>query len=388
MINLGLSRKEYKKFCKLLLSNHYLYIRVQLLDLSHNYIDDLSDRLVDGQVNVDADADVTRTLDMVLFDPRKSVSLSSNSPAKTALDVDRMLKVWYCIAPPDMSTWYNVPVFCGPITDMERNGTLISVVASGKESMLFASMWKTRTFKKGLTKTTVLKRILNLAGETKVSIPDLDERIPRNLSLGLESAPWPQGRSLAVGLKRQLFYDGRGVARLRLIPAKSVWKFNNNVLKTEPKIGYDMEDFHNAVMVVGAKPKGAKKRIRIRRVAGRSHPLSPFKFIRNGIPGYRPLVIKDDGIRSKSKARAVAKRELNAALIQSVDVQFDSLVIPHLEPLDCCQLDTPEFSMDFQLRKFTIPLVASGVSNIGTIKRAIPSRRPMSGGRRKKRNGR
>src|SRR5690606_5804143 len=95
MLDLGLSSSQKKRFHALLASHHSIYIRLQIMDLEHGYLDDISDQLIDGQVTVDASADVTRSLSLDLLDPRNTLHLDSDSPSAGALFADRMIRVIY-----------------------------------------------------------------------------------------------------------------------------------------------------------------------------------------------------------------------------------------------------------------------------------------------------
>lgn len=381
MISLGLKRSEYKEYLALLKSNHCLHVRVQMLNLSHGYIGDISNRLMDGQVNIDADAEITRSLEVDFFDPNGSLRIAPEDPDEGAVYMDRMVRVIYCIAPPDKSKWFEVPVFCGPITKVNRDDVIVKIEAQGKETLAQNDVWKTHTYKKGLTKSTVIRRILvQMAGERKLTIADSSSRLPRNLSVGANTSPWKSARRLASGLSMQLFYDGRGVARLRKRPTRRLFTFDESNILTKPQISYDASNAKNAILVIGAKPKGSKKRIRVRRVAPRAHPLSPWSIGRKNadgdfVPRYLPLVIEDSGIRSKKHAKSVAAKRLRSELIEAVEATFDCLPAPHLEPLDVFHIQTSEFASDARLRKMTIPLTADGVGSIGVLKRTTPRRK-------------
>jgi hypothetical protein len=387
MIPLGLRKAQLNQLHDLLESSHNIYIRVRLLDLEHKYIADLSNRFVDGQVNIDADAEVTRSLDIVIADPNKSINIDADSPDEGAMYLNNMISVVYVVHSPSGHLSFDIPVFCGPIDQLSRNGAFIDVTCLGKESLSMANMWKSRSFKKNLAKTHVIKIILNsIMGENKTNVPERKARLPRNLSLGRANKPWVAAKWLASSMGCQLFYDGRGVARFRAMPSKSVFVFREKNMTSVPEFGYDLSDVVNAVEVIGAKPKGAKHKLRLRMVAPRSHPLSPFRLGRNGVPRVLPLFIEDDQLKNKREMRARAKRELRNGLLEAIDAAFDSLPIPHLEELDVSRLSVDDYAMSFRLRTMTIPLVASGTSSIGYLKRVTPPRGRRAVRRKRKRN--
>lgn len=382
MLNIGLTAAQQKQFHDLLASHHSIYIRIQVLSLEHDYLSDISARLVDGQVTVDSTAEISRSLSLDLLDPHNTLHLDSDSPSNGALFADRMMRIIYVVLTPDGKKSYSTPVFTGPITKLERTGALLAVEAQGKDVLGMTGVWRAKTFKKGVQVTDVIRYILkDIMGETKLQIPNLKDKTARNISLGPDTVPWSTARNLASSLGYQLFYDGRGVARMRKKPSKSVFTFRSGkggTVLTSPDAGFTMEGVINAVEVVGAKPKGkGKKKVRARVVAPRSHPLSPWKLGRNGTPRYLVLRHEDDSLKTASQCKKVAKEKLRRGLLQSVEVAYDTLVIPHLEEGDVVRLQTEEFAAQHNLPKFAIPLTANGVSTIGYVRNVKPNRRAI-----------
>lgn len=394
MFNLGLTVKERKAFEELLQASHSIDIRVVIMDLDHNALTIVSDRLMDGQVTVDATSEITRSLDLDLLDPTGALHLDSKSPDDGAIFADRMIRVRYSVIDPTGSVRYTTPVFTGPITKIERNGAAVNIEAQGKETFGLMRAWNEKTYKKGYRVTTVIRAILeDIIGETKLEIPDLDKRLPRNVSVGEDKYPWKVAKRLASSIGYQLFYDGRGHAVMRKKPTVSSFTFNKDEggsIKTEPIIGFNIDNLVNAVEVFGKKPlkeegKTTKKQPHARVVAKKSHPMSPWSLGRNGGPRYIPLVIEEDSIETDAEALARARRELKLGLLGGVEVMYDTLVIPHLEELDIVTLNSDRFSTMHVLRQFAIPLTAAGTSSIGYVRNVKTSRRALKQRSRKKR---
>jgi len=165
---------------------------------------------------------------------------------------------------------------------------------------------------------------------------------------------------------RQLFYDGRGRARLRHRPNLVGLSFTGGRYVTGPlKITYS-SGVVNAVEVIGAVPKGAKRPVQATAVAPANHPLSPQRIGRYLLPDGK--IIRDDSIKTTAEAQDVAAKRLADGLRQSVDVQFESVpgVGAFLEPGDLCHVDTDDGSVTFRLSKFSLPLVADD-SNAMTV---------------------
>ena len=75
--------------------------------------------------------------------------------------------------------------------------------------------------------------------------------------------------------------------------------------------------------------------------------------------------MSDDQITITKQAKRVAQDKLDRLGWSYVDVNFESLVIPHLEPRDIIDVDAGDWRERVQLTKFTIPLTADGTMSIG-----------------------
>lgn len=393
MIDLGLRARELEQLKELLVTSHRLDVYIQILTMEHKYVADASRMLLGGQVTIDATAtESTRALTLELLDPAHKLKLDGEAPDDGSVHYDRMAKVVYSVSNFDRTFTVDIPVFCGPITKASRSGPVISIEGLGKDKLAMSSVWKSKTYKRNTSRFWVIKDLLKtVAGERKLSIPTPKKapRLPGKFTVNRESTPWAKLQRVASSMNRQLFYNGRGVAVLRKRPQKSVYTFTRKgALQTAPQINFDASGLVNAVHVIGAKPKKAKKKIQYKIVAPRRHPLSPWKLGRWGVPRYVPETIEDSSIKSRKEARRIGKARLKNALIESVDVTFDSLPIPFLEEGDMCTVVGDDFSMKFRLQKMTIPLTADGVSSVGYLRRVTPNPRQIKikNRGRKKRN--
>jgi hypothetical protein len=379
VIWLGLTSAELRDFTDLLLSNHHVRIEVALLGLTHTYVSSISSQLVDGQVTIDADAEISRSANMTFYDPKRSMALDSFSPSDGAMYLDRMIRVYYVVASPDWSRKYTVPLFCGPISKVDRTDAIINVEAQGKELLAMDPIWAARSFRKGVRKVDVIKSLMQTAGESKFSLRTSYSKLPKDLAVSSEHNPWAVSRQIANGLGYQLFYDARGVCTMRSYPVNPSFNFREgtgNALLSKPQVGYDTAGLVNAVKVKGMIPKGKKtpaKPITYLALPPVSHPLSPQNLGRNGRPRYIAEAIEDDAITSMAEAKALGDSRLKRALLESTTVAFDSLPAPHLEPRDVIGLYTSEFSTTTSLRKMTIPLNVTNPSTVGYLRNLRPS---------------
>lgn len=384
MIPLGLSVADELAYLNALNTHHTIHTTVQLLDLNHSRVADLSPRFLDGQVDVDADAEVSRSAKISLLDPNRSLAVDSRDPGEGALHMDRMIRLVYSVRVPAVG-WVDCPVFCGPVTKVGRTNDRLEVEAQGKESLASQAIWRPITLRKGMNKVDAIRMLMReRAGETRFTFPELpDSRLPKDLSLGRGSVAWIEARRLAHTMNRQLFYDGRGYLRLRQEPTTYGYTFADGPggnIESPVKVSYDSTVIRNAVHVTAGNPPGKTKPISVFLAADPEHPLSPVRLgrkLEDGtvIPRFLVETINEPSLRDTAEARLLAETRLRSLLLQHVDVNLDTFPIPHLEPGDQLRVETREFSTEFRLRQFSLPLGPDASMAIGYMKRASVSQR-------------
>lgn len=358
MINLGISQASLNSLITLLRQPHFISINIRLLTLQHEYKQDLSKQFVSGSVSVDMDADITRALDLTLFDPSRKIHVDPDTSSSTAVFIADMISIVYTIQNPSRTQTFNIPIFTGPIDDVNRDDTFLYLKCVGKEKLSLDNLWIAKTYRKNARKTDVIRDILRWRiGETRIQVPTLSSRLPNDLKLTREKVPWTTAKSLAAGMGYYLFYDGRGYATMRRTSgAKSILTFDDRYITERPQVDYDLTAVKNVVEVIGSKPKKAKTNIKYVAVAPASHPLSPYRLGRNGVPRYIFESIQDDSIDTKAEAKNLATRRLNGYLLSGYDVQWNGAPVPFLEEYDIVRVNSGDVNAYVHLRKFTIPL--------------------------------
>lgn len=384
VIDLGLSGNWQEELETVLVNNHRIEITLQLMNLSHVYLADVSHMLIGGQVDIDAAAtESTRSATLELLDPHKRLKLDSEAPEDGSIYYTRMFRIIYSVISVGGDKRFDIPIFCGPISKVERNGIVLSVSCLGKEKLSMSSVWRTRTYGTKAKKSYVMKNIMTeLGGEkaSKVIIPEgMKGTLPRKLKIDSEKSAWPVAQSIARSIPNGfMFYDGRGNCYFRRKTNRIAYVFRQKgALLSEPTVSFDAENVINAVNLIGGRvgPKGDKRTIRHRAVAPKKHPLSPWSMGRFGNPRYLPMVIQDDKIKSNKEARRVSRQALKRKLEEQIDVAFDSLPMPHLEEYDMCKVESDQYTGKFRLMKMSIPLTANGRASIGYLRKATPQKR-------------
>lgn len=363
MIALGLNSTDLRLFNLSLSTHHSVRVTVQMLSLTHAYLGDLTSRLLDGQVNIDADAEVTRSATLQLNDPDHTLQLDSTAPTDGALFYDRMIRVVYSVKSELLPRWVDVPIFCGPITHMARTADVVNVECQGKEVLHLppAVAWFTHTYAKGWARAALVRTLMvDYAGESKFSIPAFGDKTSAAVNVTSESNLWAVVKAVNGSFAtRHLFYDGRGVLVMRSTPKTSTYTFKTGPggnITTVPQITYDLANVRNVVRVKGAIPKGKKSPVTATVGLPSTHPLNHYRMGRNGKPRALLEVVTDDNIKTTTDAKRVATARVNALAREAVDVQFDALVVPHLEPEDIYTLKTADVSMTARYKRATIPL--------------------------------
>lgn len=380
MIGLGLSWQALSNFHTLLSTHHSIQITVQILDLNHNRLADVSQQFLTGQITIDATAEITRSASVTFFDPLHRMGLDAESPADGALFVDRMLAIYYSVMSPTRTGLVTVPVFCGPITKMDRDWSVVQVECQGKEMLSQNNAWAPTTYKKGAYKVSVIKELLQRhTGETKFSLPsNVYSKLPSNIAMSNDTKPWTLAKQIAAGIGYQLFYDGRGTCVMRPYPQRTSWNFLDTgpgaTVLSKPQVGYDLSNLINAVIVKGVVIKGKSKTpLIVKRNAPSSHPLSPWRIGRAGVGRFFYEIIEDDTINSIAEANKVGDARIARGLLQATTTSFDCYTIPHLEEGDVCRLQTPEFSATVIAQKMVIPLSADSKASFGYLRNATPN---------------
>lgn len=377
MIPLGLDTADQRAYLQTVVGSHSMRTLVQLTNMDGDRLGDLTGMLIDGQVDVNHDSSPTRTCSLSLIDVHNRLTFDSDAPDEGAIYMDRMVRVHRGALVPGVG-WVDVPVFLGPVTKMDRDGDVVNIEAGGKELLAQGAIWKPMTIRRGHRKTWAAQHILAQgAGETRFSFPESNLKMPHNLSLSRESTPWAAASAIANGMNRHLFYDGRGVCWMRPRGTNVVWTFRDGdggSVTSTPQISYSTEDLRNIVWVKGGVPTGKKQAISVTATAPRSHPLSPWRLgrhLRDGtlVPRWLLETVENTTLRTAAEAREVARNRVEASLLESVDVSFDSLPLPFFDPLDLARLDTTGAGMVFRIRSFSIPLGATEGMSVGANKR-------------------
>lgn len=383
MLKLGLTPQDRLAFERALRSTHMRRVEVELLNPAEQVVSTISHHLLNGQVNVDLDSEVTRSASLEFLDPAHTLNFDTNSPDAGAIFMDRLIRVRYCVFVEELSRWVEVPVFVGPVTRLSRADDVVTVEAQGKEALTRSEIWSPLTLKKGALIVNAIRTLMvTRGGETRTSFPEVLARLTKAKTLPRNAQIWREALVLAASVTRQLFYNGDGVLVLRPWPGAVCYGFrtgDGGDVLTVPHVSYDVENAKNMIEVRGAPAEGKKEAVRAVAKAPADHPLSPVRLGRNGTQRYLVETVDAPHLKTNALALDHAERILNDRLREVVEVTFDSLPIPHLDPGDVVRVSTDAGAFTFRLRRFSIPLSADGapVMSVGYMKRLTPNRKKI-----------
>lgn len=375
---LGLDQSGMDRLGETLCMDHNVKILVSLMDINHNHLMDLSDRLFDGQVNISAKStDATRSASLSIWDPKFELGLDDLVPDAYANFYRKMIRVTYCVWRYGDTSSVDIPIFTGPITATGRDGQgMLQLTCMGKEVLAKAAIWDPTAFPKGYAMRTALQFLMTQrAGETKLSLEASNAKFGAKRSYAREAIIWDEAKVLATAMQKQAFYDGRGTFRSRTFPTTVSWRFRDGrggSIVTKPTRNNDDTDMKNRVWAIGAAPKGSKTVPSAVATLPNTHPLSPGSLGRVYDGKVRPRVLlnKIDAstLTTKAQVQGLVDTAIDDYEAQNLALRADVLVIPFLEEYDLIQMSIAgEYNQQMRLGDYTIPFIGP-VASWGTTK--------------------
>ncbi|GAA3509946.1 hypothetical protein GCM10022234_00090 [Aeromicrobium panaciterrae] len=375
---LGLDNESLQAYLDHIVAFPVVNFRVQVCDLEHQPVSNISNRVLAGQITYDWDGEEsTRVLTMSVFDPDYDLGFDTSDIVDGVWFFDRMVQVWSEVYVPALGFVVECPMFTGPVRKFKRLNQVVTLDCSGKD--IFARQsWPRFTIPKGTNKATAIRQILTELGETKfrfeaTTVQKTGETkvIDRNMTL----SPWGYARLLASTFDCRLFYDGAGYATLRAKdPTRPVFTFRDRdggSVLTEPETSGDFSRIANVVRAEGLKtPNGANPYYEA--MVPTTSVIHPSKLSRGGKPFYMGAVVIRDSITTTAQAKSVAQSELADRQNAAYDIQFDSRPIFPLEEGDPIATSIAGIGSTSTLLKFVIGFAPSAVMPIGYKKLVAP----------------
>lgn len=358
-----------------LATGYHLSIGVTVMDLEERPIASSSPWVLEGQVNArrpafDRDTgtiEVSRDLDMVLLDPTMALGFDSASPAAGAMYLDRMLQVTYGVG--CSFGVVEVPVFTGPLVEVERQGGDIRILAQGKEVFGLGDANVVRQVPNSVSKAHAFMAMLRDMGEpvSNIDRPPGTARLVQPIAITRRTKYWFEAYRICRSIQgREPYYDGAGKVRTPRLSMTPVWTFREHgMLLAPPRVRYSTRDLANASRIIGHQPEGAPMPIQAGREADPDHPLSPASLGRHGVPRTLLAYEEDSEVRTWPAAEDRADEMLADGLAQVVSAEAVVAPVPHLDPWDLTVVDSVTFAGQSRINAMSLPLTPDSVMTLG-----------------------
>ena len=358
---------EIQALLDLMKKPHRLDIGARFLNGAGIYQLDLTGRVMDGMITVDADADVaSRGADLTVLDPTGMIPVGPTGSG--SIFTGDILQLDYIVSDPLYIDSYVIPVFTGPIDTAKRDdggGITIVIKALGKDA-LNLNNFDHFFFPRG----TFIDDVINFLGENRLYI-EYDRgtmpsggRLVRDLFIDRNDRPADILRALAMGFGLNFRFSPNGEAEFYKFQQNVVHVFDNSVITKAPTVNYDLQNTVNAVQAVGPSVPGQLP-IQAYAFAPPGHPLSAQSLGRGGEPRYLWETFQNDVWTVQDWAQQWADYRLRAGLAAGIEVNFEGLPMPLLQENDMVSINTPRNVLDFMMKKWTIPLTAGVDSSYG-----------------------
>lgn len=352
------SPSELDEFRAALGDSHRIRVRVFVLNASETRSTEISQHVLTGQVDMDVTQDPNRWAQIDLLDP--GYKLSATEPASASfggLWAGSMLRVWYDVYVSSIDAWVTTPVFTGPVQTFGRDGAIVHIQCTGKESFLLAPNRYDNALSDITASTTraTLEALLDNVGEPQnLNWQGGNEKLDKDFDT-LREFTNGQNSYLTlihniIGAQHNFYYDGEGKPTVRRNDIKGVLDLTDYVL-TPVSQAFDMSAVRNrARALVTTKPPGTET---VTVQPGES--FAPGRLGRSGISRFLDAPLPSRKFRKVADARDAATSLLTQA--DEITVTLDILPIPDLDPHDRVQVtDSSGSRATFKITNFSFPL--------------------------------
>lgn len=377
MFNLGLNAAEQDAYHRALASSHTRRFRVQVTNLDQAPLEDVSSRVVDGEVTVDwSGEEATRALSVAMIDPNYSLGFDSADGGSGMWFFDRMLQVYAVTPVPELGMTVECPIFTGPIRKFKRAGDIVTLDGVGKD--VFArKAWPRIILPKGMLVLDGIRHVMEQLGEAFFKI-DFNSTArfagQQVVDRNLQASPFGWCRMQATAIGARLYYDGAGYLRIRPNsvdqPEFTFRDGDGGYVLSDPTPEGDFTELANVVRAEGPNRNGVNPYYEA--FVDQSSALHPSKLSRNGKPLYMGVIVQQDSISDNKMARSVAESELKRRQFVATSVAFDSLPLYSFEESDVGRVVVDDFTTTFQATKFKFGFSAGAVMPIGYDKNISP----------------
>jgi hypothetical protein len=396
-----LSHANRRRYNRAITHHHRRRIELEILNLDGKIIRTLTPKILSGTITTDVEQAPLQVADLTFVDRRGTIVFEPDSSGDAPIHRKFLVQINDSRFIPGIG-WVDCYVFGGPIWDFDRTGLEVKIVAHSVDRLAMGTVRKAKQWLRKTKKTTVIKELLRAAGATLLRIPDLRFTTPVHVHVGVthpkkkgekphkvrrrtgfevnnQNTYWDKASALGESMNRLLFPTPDLGFELRSAPERPVYHFNRALL-TDPEQHRPIDEGPNTFVVIGAKPKGSKRRVSSGKVGfPKGHPLSASELAWGPAGDKKPYEIlektQNPHFKTKKECRKVAIRKRDRAARTLTEVSFDALPIPWLRPWDLVTAEAKWGVPGVHIKQLTYPLSADGSAmTVGAIKRTRSGR--------------
>lgn len=373
-----LDAQEMRAYVRALTQTTAQRVGIDLLTLDFKPVTSLRTIGLDGQIDIQALAEVTRTAELGFFDPDRSLGFDTTDPWDGVGNVNRLIQVTHSLYIPSLDKWGTTTIFTGQPLAVTRDGERVSARCFdlGIRHMNHPPAY---TLPKGMFKLSAIREVLRRNGHTRVKIP-----APVSGSARL-AAPVPVGgpedrlaplrviRRIARDQGWHFFFDAAGYAVVRPYPKTPTMKLvaqgeAANTLGV-PAVSVDNSTIYNRALVSSKRQKSKKESDKyvIRRgvkALDATHSYSARSLRSGGEDWINTLYVTNNDLVTQTQVNRAARDELAKVTEQTNDLRIVAVPFFHAEPRDLISVEFDDLTVTRPLLEASLPIFDDGNSGM------------------------
>lgn len=373
----SLTKAQRLQYLETVSGSHHRAVSLEILTLDGEPRRSLTNRFIGGSIQGDMSSDPVEVLECQILDDDYALDWEGGQYRKFKA---RVVDARFI---PALNDWVEEVAFTGPIWDFERTGAVVSLVAHGSEQLAMGSIRDADTIRAKTKATDAIRRLLRGAGAgpADMRIPALNARLPRDVTVGIkvgkkpkdpkvkqrrvqklkvgrEDTYWGKAASIAEAIDRTLFADNRGRFVLEGPRQRATHTLTERMLlaPVDSRRGADGE-VPNTWIILGANPKGPKKRIKAVVALPPQHPLSAQTLKWGGELRRVYETTENNQLRTKKQADRVGARKRDRVVRELVTYEVQVLlVVPYVRPGSLASIPTGGGRATARWSSWTLPL--------------------------------
>lgn len=324
-----------------------------------------------------------RISEISILDESRSLRLEPGAGIPIHRQFELMIDDWRLI--PELG-WVRSRTHTGPVYDWKRTGDTVNAVAWGRDLYADGDAWKARSWSRKTRKALIIRELLRDSGYTQMRVPLKPGTTPQRVTLRENEKKKTKKWTVAKGASRLelinkladsagwIFYvTADGIPCLIDATSQAHHTLDESWLLEDPQTDYK-EEFFNSWVVIGANPKGPKKKIKESRPLPAWHAQSP-KSLRvgqdgpgNGEPWYSTETIENSQIKTSKDAKKLLAKKIKQAMAERTDVSISTFPIPCLTEATNLKIDTAAESFKMIRPSWTLSYTDEAMT-IGGVRR-------------------